>query len=443
MNKGKKLLTERFFLSWAGERTSATVRMTLKMKDAIDGTLLSEAVEATRRRYPYYQVKIGIKKDENNSEYFVYDDNSLPWVVKMGQQAAILMSKESNLHLLSFCYWDDCIAIDFFHGLTDGTGGYNLLRTLLYEYCRRRYDNTLNREGVRVEGDTIAPEEWTDPASLPKPDNLNPLPIPELPKSINLITQAKTGLNDGMETVNILVDETQMMQYVSNHDTSPATLVTLFLSRAIAKLHPNTNEGVPIITLAINRRPALGCPLAGQTMMGGLFIALRNETRYMDIDFQQTVFRSLVAFQSNRDNVAETFWKSNEQMDMLDRIPTVEGRHQAMASAYLRIQNTASAAVSYVGKACLGEAEKYVCALNTEVDSLFAITVEMSAVGGTFCINWMQRCASDLYLDAFLDEFRQAGLETRIDSRHPLRVAKVADYRHTAKLYPQTFPIIK
>jgi hypothetical protein len=163
----------------------------------------------------------------------------------------------------------------------------------------------------------------------------------------------------------------------------------------------------------------------------------------MDIDFQQTVFRSLVAFQSNRDNVAETFWKSNEQMDMLDRIPTVEGRHQAMASAYLRIQNTASAAVSYVGKACLGEAEKYVCALNTEVDSLFAITVEMSAVGGTFCINWMQRCASDLYLDAFLDEFRQAGLETRIDSRHPLRVAKVADYRHTAKLYPQTFPIIK
>ena len=430
MNKGKKLLTERYFLSWAGESTSATVRMTLKMKDAVDGTLLNEAVEAVRRRYPYYQVKIAIKKDENNSEYYVYEDNPLPWVVKNGQQAAVLMGKESNQHLLSFSYWDDCIALDFFHALTDGTGGYNILRTLLYEYCRRRYDNTLSREGVRVEGDTIAPEEWTDPASLPKPENLNPLPLPELPKSINLATQAKTGLNDSRETVNILVDETLMMKYVSDHDTSPATLVSLFLTRAIAWIHPDSDEGVPIVVLAINCRPALDCPLASQSLAGGLRLALRNEIRDADIDFQQTVFRSLVAFQSNKDNVIDTFWKSNDNMDMLERIPTVEGRHQAMESAHTRSLNYASACVSYVGKARLGEAERYVCALYTEVDSLFAITIEMSAAGGTFCISWMQRCASDLYLDAFLDEFRQAGLETRIDSRHPLRVAKVADYRH-------------
>ena len=430
MNTGKKLLTERFFLTWAGERFSWTVRMTLKMKDAVDGTLLNEAVEATRRRYPYYQVKLGIKKDENNSEYFVYEDNQLPWAVKAGQQSALLMSEESNQHLLSFSYWDDCIALDFFHVLTDGTGAYNILRTLLYEYCRRRYDNTLSREGVRVEGDTIAPEEWTDPASLPKPDNLNPLPIPEMPKGINLVTQAKTGLNDSKETVNILIDETLMMKYVSDHDTSPATLVSLFLTRAIARLHPDSDEGVPIVILAINRRPALDCPLASQSLAGGLRLALRNEVRDTDIDFQQTVFRSLVAFQSNKDNVIDTFWKSNDNMDMLEKIPTVEGRHQAMSSAHLRTLNYASACVSYVGKARLGEAEKYVCALYTEADAPYSIAIEMSAAGGTFCISWMQRCASDLYLDAFLDEFHQIGLETRIATRQPMTVAKVADYRH-------------
>ena len=59
-NKGKKLLSERFYLTWAGEQMSWTVRMTLKMRDPVDG--------------PYYQVKLGIRKDTEGTEYFVYED---------------------------------------------------------------------------------------------------------------------------------------------------------------------------------------------------------------------------------------------------------------------------------------------------------------------------------------------------------------------------------
>ena len=70
-NKGKKLLSERFYLTWAGEQMSWTVRMTLKMRDPVDGDLLRQAVESTRQRYPYYQVKLGIRKD---TEGFVYED---------------------------------------------------------------------------------------------------------------------------------------------------------------------------------------------------------------------------------------------------------------------------------------------------------------------------------------------------------------------------------
>ena len=35
-NIGKKLLSERFYLTWAGEEMSWTVRMTLKMRDELD-----------------------------------------------------------------------------------------------------------------------------------------------------------------------------------------------------------------------------------------------------------------------------------------------------------------------------------------------------------------------------------------------------------------------
>ena len=61
-NKGKKLLSERFYLTWAEEQMSWTVRMTLKMRDPVDGDLLRKAVESTSQRYPYYQVKLGYSR---------------------------------------------------------------------------------------------------------------------------------------------------------------------------------------------------------------------------------------------------------------------------------------------------------------------------------------------------------------------------------------------
>jgi hypothetical protein len=433
-NIGKKLLSERFYLTWAGAEMSWTVRMTLKIRDAVRGDLLRQAVELTRQRYPYYQVKLGLRKDNAGTEYFVYEDNSEPWVVSEGERPVRLIGPESNNHLLAFCFWDDCIAIDFFHCLTDGTGAYNILRTLLYEYCSRRYDATLSRENIRVAGDTISPAEWEDPAAQPKPDNLHPLPLPERKQCINLTTQAKTIVNEPVETVNILVEEQEMMKYVSSGDTSPATLVSLLLTRAIARLHPDVTEGVPMVALAINQRPALGCPQAGQTMAGALRLTLNDEMRGMDLELQQTIFRGMVALQSNEDNVIEGFWQTQNTQDIFEKVPTLEGRHQAMAKAFIVALSAASACVSYVGKANLGAAEQYVSEMYTEAYTPYALTIEMSAVGGTFCISLMQRFADDTYLNAFLDELHWIGISYHIATRHPTTVAPIADYRK-AKRY--------
>ena len=436
-NKEIKLISERFYLTWAGEQMSWTVRMTMKMRDGVDGDLLRQAVESTRQRYPYYQVKLGIRKDAEGKEYFVYEDNSEPWVVSEGERPVRLIGAESNNHLLAFCYWDNCIAIDFFHCLTDGTGAYNILRTLLYEYARRRFTpEGMRMANIRVAGDTISPEEWEDPAAQVKPEHLDPLPVPERLPCIDLTTQAKTTVVETAETVNILVEEQEMMKYVSSSDTSPATLVSLLLTRAIARLHSDLKEGVPMVVLAINQRPALGCPQAGQTLASALRLTLYDEMRGMDLEKQQTIFRGMVALQSNDDNVVEGFWKTQNVQDMFENIPTIEARHQAMAQAYSVVTSSTTTCVSYVGKAKMGAAEQYVSEMYTEAFTPYALTIEMSAVGGTFCISFMQRFADDTYLDAFLDEFRQIGLPYRIANRHPMTVAPIADYRDSLKMNP-------
>lgn len=67
--------------------------------------------------------------------------------------------------------------LDVFHGMTDGTGAYEILRTLLYYYCSERYQAAPGGEGIRLTGDEIPMEEWADPvrdADLPAPQSLRP-----------------------------------------------------------------------------------------------------------------------------------------------------------------------------------------------------------------------------------------------------------------------------
>lgn len=185
-----------------------------------------------------------------------------------------------------------------------------------------------------------------------------------------------------------------------------------------------------MMVLAINERPAMGCPKAAQSMATSLMLSYTDEMRGMDIDMQQTIYRGMVILQSSKDNVIERFLKSMATQDMFERVPTLEARHQAMVQAYSVAPSAASACVSYVGKANMGAAEKYVSEMYTEVFTPYALAIEMSAVGGTFCISLMQRFEDDTYLDAFLDEFRQIGLTYRITKRHQMMIAPIADYRH-------------
>ena len=424
----KQIDAERFYTYWADPQHSWTCRLIMTLCDDIDRDMLQEAVLATQKRYPYYSVRMRKTTDDKGWEHYVLDDNPLPWVIMPSRQPALLISPESNHHLLAFCCWDNSIAFDFFHALTDGTGAYNVLRTLLYEYCSRRYDKDLSREGVRVAGDVISPEELTDPGSTPRPESLNPLPVPPQPLPLNLSKEAVVPLNDAPETVCIEIDEHQMMKYISGEDTSPATLVSLLVARVIARLHGDNTEAVPVATLAINQRPALGKPLASPSLASALRLSLNREMRNLPLDMQQTIFRGMVILQSHADNVANGFWQLRDRMNQLDQIPTVMGRHQAMQGTYERSLSSGTFVVSYVGKASFGDAERYVTNFYTEVWTHYALTIEMSAAGGKFCISWMQRFSSDVYLNALFDEMRQLGLEATISWRRPTLVATIDNF---------------
>ena len=334
------------------------------------------------------------------------------------------------------------MALDFSHVLIDGDAAYRLLRTLLYEYCRRRYDEGLSREGVWVAGDTISAEEYTDPATLPRPEKFAQpsaaqQPQTQRPRVVNLSTEAVSPIAERKETVLIRLSEDQMMERVRALDATPATLLALLLTRAIARLHKDsanmggvTTDGIPTVCVAANLRRALGVPLAHHSMVGGLFLPLSAELAEKGIAEQVQAFRQMVAVQASDEQLQTYFWQTQERMDRMEQLPTLRDRYEAFAPVNTLMGQMASCMLSYVGKARLGAAECYVREMVAEADSAYMLVLEVSAAAGLFTISFSHRFATDAYLDTFLDELHVLGLTPEVADRHLLHLAPITDYRN-------------
>ena len=238
------------------------IRIRIRMRDLIDPAVLRRAVDTTMERYPYFCVELR-KKDGQ----YIFAENHRPVVITPSLHGVALNSADSNYHMIAFCWQDNWIILDVFHGMTDGTGAYEVVRTLLYYYCSERYGVRLKAEGIRLVGDEIPAEEWDDPVA-----NRTDLPLPrrneQMSDALNLIASA--GLEeDRRHTVySIAISESEFMKFSLDNDGSPGTMVSLLLSRAIAKLFPDAKDIIRI-TLCVNQRNALRAPLAHQSLVGG------------------------------------------------------------------------------------------------------------------------------------------------------------------------------
>ncbi len=272
------------------------IRIRIRMRDLIDPECLRHAVDTTMKRYPYFCVELQKKEGR-----YVFAENHRPVVITHSLHGVDLNSAESNYHMIAFCWQDNWIILDVFHAMTDGTGAYEVVRTLLYYYCSERYHVQLKEEGIRLVGDEIPAEEWIDPVV-----NRTDLPTPtqQKPMSDALDLIASAGLEeDRRHTVySIAISETEFMRFNLDNDGSPGTMVSLLLSRAVAKLLPESKDAIRI-ALCVNQRKALHAPLAHQSLVGGVMLEYKDEMRDWSLDKQGTAYRGMVFAQAQEEKV--------------------------------------------------------------------------------------------------------------------------------------------
>lgn len=144
----------------------------------------------------------------------------------------------------------------------------------MYYYLSKKYGVELSGKGTRLCGDEIRAEEWDDPVV-----NKSDLPVPTSPNLTNALNVRRSaGLeNDRRPTVfSIVIPENEFMRFNIENDGSPATMVSLILSRAIHRLCP-TDKDVIRVVMTVNERNALHAPLAHQNLVSSAFLEYKKQ----------------------------------------------------------------------------------------------------------------------------------------------------------------------
>ena len=146
------------------ETWSNVFRLSVTLTEPVDRDTLQSALDTTVRRFP----SIAARLRRGVFWYYLQQLERAPDVREESSYPLTRMTKKDIRRCaLRVIAYENRIAVEFFHALTDGTGAMIFLKTLTAEYLHRRYGISIPAEqGVLDRNEEPSPAELED--SFPK-----------------------------------------------------------------------------------------------------------------------------------------------------------------------------------------------------------------------------------------------------------------------------------
>lgn len=116
------------------KRITTLFRFSMTLKIPVDPVRLAESMTALMPRFPYWHVRL----KRGFFWYYLEQNDAKPRPQKdVRHPNGRLHPRLGTRHMFRVRYWQNRIAVEFSHVLTDGTGAMLYLKALVYDYLRR------------------------------------------------------------------------------------------------------------------------------------------------------------------------------------------------------------------------------------------------------------------------------------------------------------------
>lgn len=142
----------------SGELT-AVFRITATLKKPVKFKAIKEAVEITSGRFPYFSVSLG----SGLFWYYLEYNEQLPRIQPEEEiPCTAFAAGRKNEPLYRILIRENRISVEFIHIISDGTGAFEYLKSLLYTYFRITGEKISSCEGIIVPESAVDAGEYED-----------------------------------------------------------------------------------------------------------------------------------------------------------------------------------------------------------------------------------------------------------------------------------------
>lgn len=367
-----------------------------RMKDVIDKRCLRYALEKALKRFPYMSSKLY----EENGDFYL-EKNDAKIIVEERMALKSLGGYENNYHLIDVSFYGKTIFLSFHHGLCDGEGIKPFLKTILYYYCRVKYEEFYEVDGIRCENDEMLEGELIDPLNLGKFEvdenkklNLSRdgYEIPEIDMKI------KDEFNFRYE---IKIKEEDLIKCFKENNASPAVGIALLMSKAIKNVNKDANKDI-ICNMASNMRHEIKCDNTFKNCVRSLILPYSKEMEDKTFKENATKYREIIKLQREENEVKAAFNSQVSLVEKLDEFNSFESK-KGMMTFFENIKlNTFI--LSYLGKIDIGEYNKYIEEYHLYSSGTKGITLNMVASEKYITVDLLQSFNDDAYIIKFIEE---------------------------------------
>ena len=135
-------------------------RLSMTLAEPVDPVILQSALDVTVKRFP----SIAVRLRRGIFWYYLEEVPHAPKVKKDGAWPLVhMVFRDTRKCAFRVLYYENRIAVELFHAITDGSGGMIFLKTLVAEYLTQKHSIAIKCEkGVLNRGDEPTAEETED-----------------------------------------------------------------------------------------------------------------------------------------------------------------------------------------------------------------------------------------------------------------------------------------
>lgn len=163
MPKGKRWFkldnAAKLYPAVANWRWSSIFRVSVEMNEPVMPDALQRALDMTLPRFPTF--KVGMR---SGLFWYYLEEIQVPLRIRQdaGHPCMPLVKRANNGYLMRVFYYRNRISAEFFHSLTDGTGGLCFIKTLAVAYLRVLGHDVQFDQGALPLNETPSPDETRD-----------------------------------------------------------------------------------------------------------------------------------------------------------------------------------------------------------------------------------------------------------------------------------------